>query len=383
MRLGIDASNIRSGGGVTHLVELLRTADPSAHGFTEVVVWASSATLSRLDDRPWLMKHHDSTLEKNYIHRALWQRNRLGLLAKEERCDLLFVPGGSFVTDFRPVVTMSRNMLPFEWRELLRYGLSIPLIKLLLLRYTQSQSFRKADGLIFLTQYAEDVVSKVIGKRLEDTTVIPHGIDKRFFSAPRPKRSMEDFSNAAPCRILYVSHVEPYKHQWKVAEAISQLKTCGFHIRLDLVGEKGNAIRRLLKTLHRVDPDKEFINYRGAVPYEELHNLYIAADIMIYASSCENMPNIVLESMAAGVPIACSKCGPMPEILGDASIYFNPEKPDEIARAIRTHIESPNLRAKMAQGAFERAQNYSWQRCADETFAFFERIIKGYQEKLK
>ena len=54
MRLGIDASNIRSGGGVTHLVELLRAAEPSAYGFAQVIVWASQATLTRLDERPWL-----------------------------------------------------------------------------------------------------------------------------------------------------------------------------------------------------------------------------------------------------------------------------------------------------------------------------------------
>ena len=78
MRLVIDASNIRGGGGVTHLVELLRAANPAVHGFDQVVVWASQATLARLEDRPWLVKRTDPLLESHYLRRALWQRNRLG-----------------------------------------------------------------------------------------------------------------------------------------------------------------------------------------------------------------------------------------------------------------------------------------------------------------
>ena len=376
MRLGIDASNIRSGGGVTHLVELLRAANPSAYGFGQVIVWASRATLSRLDDRPWLVKRHDPVLERNYLHRALWQHNFLGKLAKAERCDLLFVPGGSFSTDFRPVVTMSQNMLPFEWQEMRRYGLYLLRLKLPLLRYTQSQSFRKADGLILLTQYAKNAVLKAIGKHFGVTAVIPHGIDQRFSSRPRRQRRLAEFTDDDPCRILYVSHVEPYKHQWNVAEAISRLKTFGFKIQLQLVGAEGTAIKRLRKTLKRLDPEGKFIIYRGAVPYEELHNIYTAADIKVYASSCENMPNIVLEGMASGLPVACSKCGPMPEILGDAGIYFDPEKPEEIACAIRTLIESWKLRAQMAQTAFERAGKFSWQRCAEESFTFLEQVAQ-------
>ncbi len=131
------------------MVELLHAASPSAQGFAKVVVWASQATLARIEERPWLVKRSNSVMEGHYLRRALWQRNRLGELAREEGCNLLFIPGGSFATDFRPVVTMSRNLLPFEWRELWRYGISLTSLRLMLLRWSQSHSFRNADGIIF------------------------------------------------------------------------------------------------------------------------------------------------------------------------------------------------------------------------------------------
>ncbi len=115
MILGVDASNIRGGGGVTHLVELFRAADPVAFGFSQVIVWSGQETLSRVEDRPWLVKSHQSLLDKSLPYRMFWQRFRLSDLARTADCDLLFVPGGSYAGDFGPIVTMSRNMLPFEW----------------------------------------------------------------------------------------------------------------------------------------------------------------------------------------------------------------------------------------------------------------------------
>ena len=60
----------------------------------------------------------------------------------------------------------------------------------------------------------------------------------------------------------------------------------------------------------------------------------------------------------------------MPEVLGDAGVYFDPEQPEEIARALRELIESPQLRTELANASYQRAQQFSWQRCADETFGF-------------
>jgi glycosyltransferase involved in cell wall biosynthesis len=88
------------------------------------------------------------------------------------------------------------------------------------------------------------------------------------------------------------------------------------------------------------------------------------------------MPNILLETMAAGLPIAASNMGPMPEVLGDAGVYFDPTKPTEIATAIETLLNDPELRIMNATNSYERVQQFSWQRCAEETFAFLARIAQ-------
>jgi glycosyltransferase involved in cell wall biosynthesis len=382
IRVAVDASNIRVGGGVTHLVELLREADPTTHGFEKIFVWACAATLARIDDRPWLEKRTDPALEAHLLKRIVWQRRALPHHLRAAKADLLFVPGGSIVARFRPVVTMSRNMLPFEWTELRRFGFSFTTLKLMLLRWNQGNSFKRADGTIFLTRYAHDAVTAVTGALKGKTTIIPHGVDTRFRLDPRRQRTLDELTALDPLRVVYVSTVDEFKHQWQVVEAIGRLREEGVPIRLDLFGSaRASTMPRLTKALRRVDSQGQFVRYWGAVDYKEIHKCYAEADVCVFASSCENMPNILIESMAAGLPIACSNRGPMPEMLGDTGVYFDPEDPASIADAVRKLATNPELRIAKAAAASAAASEFSWSRCAGKTFEFLRLVAQERQER--
>ena len=369
MIVGIDASNLGPGGSMTHLTNLIAVARPAEHGIERMVVWAGSANLSRLPDQPWLDKVMVPALDGGLRRRLLWQRFRLPDLAREA-CDVLFVPGGNATPGFHPMITMSRNMLPFEWLELRRYGLSWMTLRLLLLRLGQKRTFAHADGLIFLTDYARNAVSRV-AKLPARITVIPHGVEERFRIAPREQRPLSAYSMEQPLRALYVSIIDVYKHQWHVARAVHELRVAGLPIAIDFVGPAyPPALGRFQAALRELDPAGRALRYLGAVPFAKLHELHRDADLFVFASSCENMPNVLLEGMAAGLPIACSSRGPMPEVLGDAGVVFDPERPDEIAAALRRLAEDDALRRRLAAAASERASHFSWERCARETLAF-------------
>lgn len=375
--IGIDATNLRRGGGVTHLIELLSAAEPEKYDIARVVVFGGRQTLAKLPERAWLEKINPPDLDKGLFQRTFWQRFRLAGGARAAGCDVLFAPGGSYSANFHPVVTMSRNMLPFEWAELRRYGWSLLALKLLLLRWVQSQTFRRVDGVIFLTEYARQGVLRVTGPLSAATTIIPHGLNSRFQIAPRAQRPASEYSHAKPYRVLYVSIIDQYKHQWQVVEAVAALRLEGFPTSLDLVGPAyPPALARLQETLARLDPEGSWVRYHGAIPFEALHQYYADADAGLFASSCENMPNILLETMASGLPIACSNRGPMPEVLGAGGIYFNPEDSEEIAHALQELIKSPSLRAELSEESYGQAQRYSWQRCADETLQFLVALTK-------
>lgn len=375
MIIGIDASNLRGGGGVTYLFELLRVANPYAFNISRVVVWSGKDTLLKIEDKEWLLKVYDPLIDYSLPTRIFWQRFKLKQIAKKYLCDLLFVPGGLDISGFVPIVTLSQNLLPFEMKELMRYRFSLTTLRLLLLRSWQSNTFRKSSGVIFLTQYAETSVLRVTGKLQGQIKTIPHGISSRFQSFPKRQRVISTYSSENPYRILYVSIVNQYKHQWCVVEAISILRRAGLPIELDLVGPAyPPSLIKLEKSIEKWDSAHKWVRYHGAIPYHLLHDIYVSSDLGVFASSCENMPIILMEMMASGLPLACSNCGPMPEILGDAGVYFDPELPIDIARVIQVLVDSPELRRSLAIKSYQQVQQYSWKRCADETFEFLKTI---------
>ncbi|SVD41868.1 uncharacterized protein METZ01_LOCUS394722, partial [marine metagenome] len=150
MRLGIDASNVRSGGGIIHLQKILEQAEPEAHLISRVIVWGGDAPLDNLPDKPWLELRKISNLNQQIPQRIFWQQTKLGKLATES-CDLLFVTGGIYLGGFRPYVSMFQNMQIFESKERSREGFSREWVRLCLLKYAQSKTFRDASGLICLS----------------------------------------------------------------------------------------------------------------------------------------------------------------------------------------------------------------------------------------
>lgn len=278
------------------------------------------------------------------------------------------------MSSIRPSVTMSRDMLSYEPGEIQRYGWSKARLRLILLRYIQNRSLRRADGAVFLTRYAAEIIQKSCG-RLKRVAFIPHGVSQNF----------QEITNtlAFPVigersiRVLYISNAAWYKHQWMVIRAVEQLRNEGVDVILTLVGGgTGPAQQMLRHQMALSDPRGEFVTQKGFVPQSELTSYLADSDIFVFASSCENMPNTLVEAMAAGLPIACSRCGPMPEILEDGGEYFDPEDPGSIVSALRKIIEDKNLRWKLAARGKTLSTRYSWDRCAEETWSFIAETYK-------
>lgn len=299
-------------------------------------------------------------------------------MASEVGCTVLFSPGGTLPSHCSvPMVTMSQNMLPFEPDRAALFGSwSWLKLKMRMLRISQGRSFRRAQGVIFLTEYAKKAVTEALGGLTGASALVPHGIESRFLMRPRPQRPAQTFI-LRPLRLLYVSIQAPYKHHAELMQAVAQLRLQGRSVELQMVGSNsdmyGAAVRRRRMEL---DPKQSFLHDLGHVNFEQLHELYQQVDAFVFASSCENLPNILIEAMAAGLPIACSDRGPMPDVLGDAGVYFDPESPKSIVQAITKLGDDPVLRAELAQRAWKRAQKYSWARCARETLDFIAQVAQ-------
>ena len=376
MKLGINASRARSGGARTHLLGILTQVEPRNFGFSEVHVWAHSSLIESLPVYPWLIKHQVSVADKALLTQLLWERYQLPGLIEQRQCDVLLNVDAGSVCRFSPAVTMSRDMLSYEPGEIERYGMSFARLRLVGLKYVQNASLRAAKGVIFLTKYAGTVIQRSAGK-LNNVAYIPHGVSDVFRSIRNT--AFQTAQTDQPIRCLYISNVAPYKHQWHVADAVRMLRNKGHKLTLTLTGGGSaagaeKALERLNEALDIHDPLREYVVVLGYVKQGDLPALMQQADIFVFASSCENMPNTLVEAMAAGLPIACSNRGPMPEVLEDGGLYFDPEDPKSISSAIESLISSPDAATKHAARAKEIAGRYGWDTCAEQTFRFLSQV---------
>jgi glycosyltransferase involved in cell wall biosynthesis len=366
--VGIDASRNRSGGARSHLTGILGAVDPRDHGVSQVHVWSYQGMLDALPEQPWLVKHAPAPLQSSLFSEAWWQLTKMPSAARAAGCDVVLSLDAGTIGRFSPSVVMSRDMLSFEPTEIVRYApLSKMRARLVALRYLQVNSLKRASGALFLTRYAADVIQGYSG-RLPNVRIIPHGISEKFRAA-RPRGDWAAGKGEIQC--VYVSNADLYKHQWHVVRAFGQLRAAGLPLRLRLVGGRtGRGSALIDEAVRDVDPRGAFIEVTEPLPHAAIPEQLAAADLFVFASSCENMPNTLVEAMAGGLPIACAKRGPMPEILQDGGTYFDPEDPASIAGAVRELITDPALRLSLAARAYELASAYSWRRCAAETWKY-------------
>ena len=276
---------------------------------------------------------------------------------------------------FRPYVTMFQNMQIFETKERNRET-NKEWLRLKLLQLVQSQTFQKASGLICLSEYARNYLTQHHPQLIARTPVqlIFHGTEN-FRNENSVLRNQSSNGPQIP-RILYVSTVKKYKHQWTLIDAIGLLREEGIPIELHLVGGGDTqSLSWMRNAIQRNDSEREFIFVHGSLSYEETVEWYRKVDMFVFPSTCETFGISLLEAMTAGLSIASSDRGPMPEVLKDAGLYFNPESVTSIKNCLRYMIENPNLRQCLGAKAKQYSQTYSWKKCANETFGFLRRII--------
>jgi glycosyltransferase involved in cell wall biosynthesis len=280
------------------------------------------------------------------------------------------------------MVTFNQNLLPFEDSIMPVYGLSKERLRLKVMAAIQKKAFKFAESVIFLTRYAQKQIEQHTGA-LAHTSVIPHGVGEAF----KETRKLSPWPNhqERAIRCLYVSPIFEYKHHVSVVKAVALLRTQGYDIELELVGGFGRqrAKATLEQALDECDPERNFVRMQEFLPNSEIVQKIAEADIFVFASGCETFGIALLEAMSVGVPIACSKQSSLPETLQDGGEYFNPTDEKSIATALAILINQPERREYLANRAKALAAQYSWRRCAAETWSFIASSYKRYQQQKK
>lgn len=367
MKLLIDALSARQGGGQTYLVNLLG-AFPNVPG-DEVFLLLPPAFRIPVE-RPDLHLIEVSGIVETPVARAAWELIFLPRLINKLGAEVLFCPGGiipSGIPGNCRTATMFRNMIPFDRAQRARYPLGYTRLRNYLLERLFLGSMAAADLVIFISEYARELIETRAPERVRRSVVIPHGLADHFRTHdPQPVRPRwlpeGDY-------LLYVSSVDRYKAQLEVVRGynILQARRSGLP-HLVLAGPVNDSgYERILRgEIERLGL-KESVLLAGPVAYADLSAAYQHAVVNIFASESENCPNILLEAMASGRAVVASRCPPMPEFGGDAVDYFDPRDPADLAEKLGALLDSPCQMAELADRAQRRTQKFDWAVTAKRT----------------
>lgn len=375
--IAIDATSIVNTGGFTHLYHLINSFNNKLHPeISKIIIYSSNAVLNRLPNHDLLIKYSHLFLNKGKLLRLFFQIFILDFSLKKNRVNVLLSTTGDYTGNFRPYIGISQNMLLYEkdfWKEISAIKEKA---KLFINHKRQRKCFESAAGIIFISKYARNYITNELKINKIPSTIIHHGIASYFINRKHYKLKHK-INKEKTLKLIYVSTVHVYKNQWNVIDAVWKLRREGIKISLTLIGPiiyKPSG-ERLFSKIRERDPKTEFINYIPQVNHDKLPLEFSKHDAVIYASSCENMPNILIESMASGLPIACSDKQPMPEFLKDGGYYFNADSVDSIKKAIINLIEDKDPFNKIKQN-LNNVRNLKWEDTSKKTFNFITNLTK-------
>ena len=366
MRIFINALSARLGGGQTYLMNLLKHVPQEDNLQVFVLVQPSF----HLSDLPCNVVRLEQASLENPLLRAVWEETRLVTLLKQLNIDLFFSPGGllprSLPSRILTAVTF-QNMLPFDHVQRAKYSYSYRWLRDWLLERGLTSSMRRADLVIYISEFAKDFIGHTLGPLQGQSVVVPHGIHSSFraclgVSLPRPHWVPKgDY-------FLYVSFVDHYKAQLEMVRGFKLYRQQGGKGSLIFVGSEygfyGDLVRKEIAALSLC----EWVIMVGNVPHGELPAAYQNARINVFASFTENCPNILLEMMASGRPALVSNRRPMTEFGGDAVAYFDPANPEDFARQLAELLSDEERQCRIAGAAMERVASFTWEHAANRSW---------------
>jgi glycosyltransferase involved in cell wall biosynthesis len=235
-----------------------------------------------------------------------------------------------------------------------------------LLAAATALSVATARGVMAVSDYARRTVAAGPLRPWRKTiVVVPHGVGPPFTGPSDGPR--DGF-------LLAVGDVYVQKNFATLVEALRRLRRGRPDIALRIAGSTVDRTyhESLVRRIAELKMDRR-VTFVGGLPPEELAALYRKCAVFVFPSLVETFGNPLLEAMAAGAPIACSRTAAMPEVLGDAGVYFDPSSASDMADTIDRLMRDPKYLAAYAGRARERAARFTWEATAAATASVLRR----------
>jgi len=237
---------------------------------------------------------------------------------------------------------------------------------------------RKADHIIADSDFTKRQIVARLRVAPEKVTVIYLGVGSHFRVLDH-EGSLREASSALQLQrpyILYMGMLKPHKNIPTLIRAFALLhERRKVEHQLLIVGDDPKWKEGLVSLCSQLGIAGR-VSFFPHVAHAILPQVYAGADLMVMPSFIEGFGLPVLEAMACGTAVVCSRAASLPEVAGDAAEYFEPTSADDLAAALERVLGSPELQETLRRKGLERVKLFSWHECAQRTLELYSKLLQ-------
>lgn len=238
-----------------------------------------------------------------------------------------------------------------------------------------------AQHIITVSEYSKRDIMDYFRLPPEHISVTAEAVDA--LSTPpddaKVEQTLKRYSIKSPY-LLYVGNAYPHKNLELLIPMMQQLKQQGSKLRCVFVGKPDYFYDRLQQTAWAKNVD-DVMQFVGFIPDKDLPSLYRGAFAYLFPSRYEGFGLPPLEAMLYGTPVVSARTSCLPEVLGDAALYFESDDVSGILSNIQQLLDHPELRASLIERGYQQVNRYSWETMAQQTLAVYEKVFAESKTK--
>ncbi|KPJ68683.1 hypothetical protein AMJ44_05725 [candidate division WOR-1 bacterium DG_54_3] len=247
-------------------------------------------------------------------------------------------------------------------------------LKRIPITYTVKRAVNSADKILVGTSFIQHETMTFFNIPEERFEIIPYGVDSRFFERPsedQQTRVRHKYGIDGPY-ILSVGDMHPRKNLTRLLEAFLLLPHHD-DLKLVIVGKPVWKTKALFDRIKKERLEERVI-ITGYVSDEDMKPLYQSAEVFCYPSLYEGFGFPIIEAMASGVPVAASETSSCPEVGGNAALYFDPTRVEDIADTLHRTLSDSELRIKHINAGSKWAHRFTWEKTAKRTIEIYRSL---------
>lgn len=235
---------------------------------------------------------------------------------------------------------------------------------------------RRADKIIVPSQATKQDLVRMLRFPAEKIVVTPEGSEEifRHHSSEEIKAIKTKFDLPEQF-LLFVSRWTHYKGLPALLEAYQQLQKTHPQLGLVICGSPEKNSETVEAQVRQLAATNPLVVTPGFVSDADLAALYSAATVYVHPSLYEGFGIMILEAMAAGVPVVTSNVSSLPEVVGEAGLLVDPKSSAEIASAVERIMNDATLAKELIRKGYERVTHYSWVKMAEQTLAVYKEVL--------